>query len=457
MPHIDLIQIYNNISDNERSFLLNMRDCKAVYIGWVINYRSSLSNWIKFFTQSVFSHTNFFSPKDYNTIWAEELESVTLKNYQSWEYWEFYYVSKKLNLDSLALIYSFKYIESVLIKLWKFDISMKWKLQEKFAKYCYIIYNNPNISLKELLDVDYSKIYPDKSFYDKIDAFLEDKSLLKNLKISEIKNFDSFNNNLNNLKNFIILWIIKHILMSLNKLYDIKGTLTTSLSPWKSIKLSWKEYFCSEFVSETLLYAWVYPFDIDTKDPQSITPWDIMDSNILFVWNESTFYRFYDKLHEWELVEEIPSNHFVFFKNYIINKEQWNFYFIKKKLTIEIWDKIMKLIANSIRNSYIEKNAYISFKPIVRGLVSLWILVSIWLGYIFIYTNTSSFADIHNEATIQSIFKTNYLLKLMIIFIHFSLGIIVFVTLIYFIIFYFIPIIQLIKQVLSRLIFGIKE
>ncbi|MEF2175710.1 MAG: hypothetical protein V3575_04510, partial [Candidatus Absconditabacteria bacterium] len=355
-----------------------------------------------------------------------------------------------------ALIYSFKFIEGVLVKLGKFESSMKGRLQEKFVKYCYICNNNPNISLKELLEIDYDTIIPDSEFNYQIEKFLAEKTLLKNMKLTTINDPKRYNTNFNNLKNFIILGIIKHILISLNKLYDIKGTLTTSLSPWKSIQLSGNEYFCSEFVSEALLYAGVYPFDIETKDPQSITPGDIMDSNTIFVGNETSFFKFFDKAHNGELVEEVSPKEFIFFKNYIIENERGNFYFIKKKLFIEIFDNILKLIANSIRNSYVEKNPYISFRPVFRLLLSLGILLVIGLLYIFVFSNANLLADIHTDASLQSALSNNYLIKLLIIFIHFIMGILIFLILIYLIIFYLIPFIRLLNVWIYRLLFKSK-
>ena len=49
-------------SPQASDFIRAMWEKKEVSIGGVINYDSRVSNAIKFFTQSIYSHTNFFDP-----------------------------------------------------------------------------------------------------------------------------------------------------------------------------------------------------------------------------------------------------------------------------------------------------------------------------------------------------------------------------------------------------------
>ena len=96
--------IYDWLNLEEKQFLTNVWNHRKIAVWWVVNYKSMISNWIKFFTQSIFSHINFFDPYSKTAIWAEDLEAVVLRNYQEENYWEFYYISKTIDLDYLAFV-----------------------------------------------------------------------------------------------------------------------------------------------------------------------------------------------------------------------------------------------------------------------------------------------------------------------------------------------------------------
>lgn len=329
------LNTYKNLEEDKKELLDNIWKTKTISFGWVANYNSNISNGIKFMTQSIFSHINFFDPITKNAIWAEDLIWVILKNYK-FEKDKFYYVSKELDLDRLARIYNFSYVESIYLRIGKFSEDKLWTLKKYFAKHIEVKNKmESKDSLEEFFEISDSFDRQKVLSYEKIDKFFRLRDNLKKWIVNDYDN--SFMEEYSSyLKEFILIWLIKNILISINKSYDTIWTMSISNSPWDKIDINNKDYFCSEFVSESMLWAGIYPFSIDTKAPMGVTPGDIIDSAILYNKNKTKLYVVDNGLKD--VTEEVGNNTI---KDYIISQ-------VEATSIFKSWKKYTNLSSKSL-------------------------------------------------------------------------------------------------------------
>lgn len=368
----EIYQNYGKLNPTVKKFLHKIWQEKQINIWWVVNYQSNISNWIKLFSQSIYSHTNFFDWVN-KWIWAEDLKWIQLVDYARFDLWNFYYITKTINFDYLSLIYSFEYITQIFIKLWKFWSNDKDRLKNKFCKYVQlketkIIYKwNYETDLEDILSYDIDQIDIKQKITENIEKFLKIKNDIKYWISYE---FDRafYNKYLNYLKEFLLMWIIKFIIQNYGKEYDLQWTLSTLIVPWNMVDLSQKQYFCSEFVSESLIYAWIYPFDINTKDPSSITPWDIMDMTIIFQKDSTKLFEIddTDKKQKIKLISYWTTD---IIKNYILKHEKNKLYFIKQKMLVWATSNTIGFFTKKVTNQNNKKPGNVAFKYVFNTIL----------------------------------------------------------------------------------------
>lgn len=345
----EILGKYISMPIEAKKLVFNIWKTKKIHIWWVVNYSSAISNWIKLFSQSIYSHTNFFDGKDIG-IWAEDLEWILFRDYKNKDYWKFYYVSKTLNLDYLSFLFSFDYIESIFVKLWKFQKEDNGRFKNKFIEFCAfrdtlrVMEWRDDTSIENVLNMSYYDFEIPENIAKEVDWYIQYK---RNLRRWLNDGFEEklYNKYHNYLKEFLVLWFIKFIVEHYGKKYDLNWTLNTILIPWSPVALWQKEYFCSEFVSESFIYAWIYPFDINSKDPSSITPWDIMDMTMIFEKDSMNFYQVDGTAQEkfkpvWSLGEA------QILKNYIIETEKEKIYFIRQKMWVTATSSLLGTVSD---------------------------------------------------------------------------------------------------------------
>lgn len=264
------VSISDNAKTKLKQFLYDMYINKEVWIWWVINYWSTSSNVIKFTTQSMFSHVNFWDPTRLRWLGAEDLQRILLVDYKKYETeTPMYYVTKKLDFKYLAKTFNFNCIEKVFFALKKIS-------EDDMSKSIFRLRYSQYLTLKDKYDLNwiFEYLWKNKFSYNKV------KTKYKNLDKLPMKFIDEF----------IVLWIVKHIYRNFWKKYDLWSTLSICFTPWIKTWLEDEQYFCSEFVSENLLFSWIYPFDVKTKDPKSVAPWDILDLSHIYSDKDTTLY-----------------------------------------------------------------------------------------------------------------------------------------------------------------------
>ena len=291
---------------------------KDLEIGGVVDYDSFSSNIIKFSTQSIFSHINFFDSKSMCAIWSENLKWVTAVDYSKNNSNEFYYVTKKISLDYIKEIFNFDYIRKVFLSIWKLDESNKNMFQKRYKQYLKLRKHNSKYKTFQLLyenNFDYDKLW---------------------ISVNKIDNL-----NTKYLDEFLIMWIVKFIHKNLWKNYDLWSTLGIGFTPWINYNSGNNHYFCSEFVAEALLYAGIYPFDIKTKDPNSITPWDLVDLSHIYNDRQTVLYKI-DKSWINKILDFKEKNKEVNIKDFIISREIESLYFRFDYMKISLFRNFMK-------------------------------------------------------------------------------------------------------------------
>ena len=126
--------------------------------------------------------------------------------------------------------------------------------------------------------------------------------------------------------------------------YNLSGAILTSTTPWDTMDTRNTSVFCSEFIADALLYAGLYPYDLDTKDPRSITPGDILDSDIFFVKNSRKIYHIDDtkaKNHMTEITDEFRGE---LLKNYIIKHEEKKRSFRLQRSIVNLFNRFVFLV-----------------------------------------------------------------------------------------------------------------
>lgn len=320
----------------------------------MVCFESNVSNGIKFFTQSLFSHTNFFFSREGLTIGAEDLRSIVCLDYRNKRDENFYYVAKRLDLDYLARVFSFEYAGRIYRKIGKTSEDRgSFLLRDKFVEY---------VLFRESLGADVipplavllgkaERGYPESErdeVRERIDRFMEAKRESRPSKTIVPGYQGAY---LAYLREFLLLGILRRCVKSYGRTYDLEGTLSTAITPWNEPGLDSREYFCSEFVVESLLYAGFYPFDIDTKTPESVSPGDIMDMSVLFGPRRSAngsydtdSTRLY-RLSKERGFEPVMLSGDDTIKSHILRAERRNMYFQKQQMAVNAYRSIMKLVA----------------------------------------------------------------------------------------------------------------
>lgn len=412
----EILEKYLSMPIEAKKVVYNMRKNKEVYVWWVVNYSSAISNWIKLFTQSIYSHTNFFDGKSL-AIWAEDLEWIFFRDYKNWDYEKFYYVSKKLNLDYMAFIFSFDYIEKIFAKLWKFGENEAWRLKNKFIEYCAFRDNlklmewTKDTVIENVLNMSSFKYDVPQEISSQIDWYFLHKRAIRKWETTDFSDL-LYQKYHSYLKEFLIIWIMKFIIQNYGKKYDLKGTLSTVLVPWTAVNLWQKDYFCSEFVSEAFIYAGIYPFDINTKDPQSITPWDVMDMTLIFEKDNMDFYQVDNTKPQWDRFKKIwDYKQEQILKNYIIENEKQKMYFIRQKMWVSATSSILWTVSDlsntktstQVKNQ--EKKRKLALSAQFLILIVLWYLIGLLSNSVNLKTDTlwGVSAQVDSAGVIQSL------------------------------------------------------
>ena len=365
----DIVKVIENIWKNEE-----------LVIGWLVNFHSKISNSIKFFTQSIFSHVNFvLFKKDNNwkfkllTVWSEDSKWIVSLQYHKKQKGldHFYFILKQIDIDLITFLFDFSIAEAIVSKVYKSKIINYFSY--KFSKYCnFRIKMSKDLKLarniEEMTENQINDFLLDKislksviqeniSYYNQkedlaelvkqINKFIEIKSSLKASKWNI-----SFNTNdkkiytvyFQLLKEFILYWVIEHIISKAGSAYDIKWTLSVWGSSWKKTWMKEDVEFCSEFVADCLFFAWIYPFDINSKSPESISPWDIMDMRLFYKAQETKLLN----IEKWniKIILDSKSNWFDSFKDVIINREWSKFYFIRQRIVVFIVEMLISVVLN---------------------------------------------------------------------------------------------------------------
>ena len=306
--------------NKEKELLKNFFVNNELRVGWVVDYESFSSNVIKFSTQSIFSHINFFDRSSCMALGAEDLRWVVVIDYKKWKNRDFYYFAKKIDFEKITNFFDFDYIMNVFLNIGKLNYKQKKNFEEKFYQYVGLRQKYSKEELFELLyprDFEYQDFeYPSK--------------------------WENYDYKLC-LKEFLILGVIKFMKKNLWKDYDLWSTLGIGFTPWKTSSFDSQTpyFFCSELVAEALLYAWIYPFDIKTKDPNSITPWDLMDLSHIYKDFEGVLYKI-DKNWIHELLNLSENWNYVSIKDFILARQIQNFRVRFDYVKVSLLKRIMK-------------------------------------------------------------------------------------------------------------------
>ena len=260
-----------------------------IFIWWVVSYSNFFSNLIKFWTQSLYSHTTFCYPNNDWTCyvwWAENKDGLTIKKYEKWE--DMLLFVKKLDLDYIYEHTNFEdYFFTLNMVFWEWTHVRFKKRFKLFKKYLSKL-NFSDISIIDLLQME-CDIEKDLEENDIIEGLRTELENIK-LKISDY-NFSlekKLNNEIDNdfeyKKLFFSWWIIKFLLANYGKKYDLVSLFTMFLTKpfhfYNYFKTWTRKFFCSEFVSASFLYSGFYPFDLFWKYPDLVVPWDLMDPHL---------------------------------------------------------------------------------------------------------------------------------------------------------------------------------
>lgn len=397
----EVIQKYDKLDNTIWMIIDSMWVKQKIIIWWVVNYNSLISNWIKFFTQSIVSHVNFYDEESCCAVWSEDMIWVVYKNYKDENNWKFYYVTKPLDIDRFILYYNFDEANELYTKMrWKWNDNKnewqieekssdtqksikksKWEIQienrilEKFIRYCYykkFIHTEESEDskhkLRTIIWVDLDNIELEPKRLQKLEKEINEFNAVRNiLRLFETKDPKKYIKYYNKyiayqeyrefLREFIVLGILKKIVYYCYSEYDLKWTLSISISPWDNIWASNKKFFCSEFVADCLLYAGMYPFDIQLSDPESISPWDIMHLRQLFVENDIRLYEIDEDIDHNKIREiEIWEYEKWFIKTYIVEKESEKITFNRQKLIVNIVDMLLQYLAEKIIEKKLKNN-----------------------------------------------------------------------------------------------------
>lgn len=255
-------------------------------LNWEFNVLGTISNWflsnlIKVFSQSLYSHVafcTFYNWKLY-ALWAENFKWVKISEYSKNKKREIYVIKQ---FDINRVIYSFDEEEYANTLYFFYGDECKKNFCKRYKMFISHFSSKKYetwISLWDLIEFDlnyemiYGKIYDIKNDLEALRSWL-DNIIVEN----------KSSNYLNKL--FLTWWIFKYIVFSYGTKYDIKWVLWILFTPLKklSFKNNWK-LFCSEFVASAMLYAWFYPFNLLTKAPNMITPGDLMDPDF-WIWKK---------------------------------------------------------------------------------------------------------------------------------------------------------------------------
>ena len=267
---------YEILKDDETKAVIeivnNMWTHEVVTIWWVIDFKSKISNTIKFITQSIYSHTNFALIKQnkiIKTVWSEQWGIIPVLYSDPFSDRHFYYITKEIDLDLVTNNFNFDYSQGVFDKIFKSKTT--WYLSYKFKHYCYIRLKNyfwevNDKIISKISENDIDKIIKNKigletiikaspSFYDpsidmklierQIENFLKYRKWVMNSndKQSKWPNLNTMYSKF--LKEFIILWIIEHIIGKVWDEYDTEWTLSVWKHSWEYTQIEDKdEWYC---------------------------------------------------------------------------------------------------------------------------------------------------------------------------------------------------------------------
>ena len=276
------------------------------YVWWKISKSSLFSNFfwsiISSFTQSYYTHVNFCFPdyegrklKWYYVFWAENKKGVVFDYYDLQKPANFIYVVKKFDKERFLKNFDIKkYWLNISYLFWEKDaksyINRYITFQKFFDKKQYHLngiwlddliefelfyekYKNIEVEIeqtKENLSPLYKEIenitykFKEKVWYN-----------LQDVQVKYMKHKDFLD------KLFFNWGMLKFMIHSFHIKYDMVWALSIILVDWKKwvdYAKNWpKKLFCSELISASMLFAGFYPFDLVTKAPDSVSPWDMMD------------------------------------------------------------------------------------------------------------------------------------------------------------------------------------
>lgn len=276
------------------------------YIWWKIPKRGLFSNFfwniINDFTQSYYSHVNFCFPykkdwklKWYYVIWAENEKWVIFDFYDLEKNNDFIFVVKQFDKDDFLKYFNIKkYSLNITYLFWENKAKSYTNRYKTFYNFFdKEQYHLNGIGLNDLIEFElfYEKIkntqsilnnekkdlsYLYKNIKDKFYDFKEKVWYnLENIEVKYIKS-KSFLDKL-----FFNWGILKFLVHSIGLKYDMMWALSIVLVDRKKdidYTKKWpKELFCSELISASMLFAGFYPFDLVTKAPDMVSPWDMID------------------------------------------------------------------------------------------------------------------------------------------------------------------------------------
>jgi hypothetical protein len=241
---------------------------------WKID-NDTISNVIKFWTQSLFVHTTFceFINNDLYVYGSENWKWVIIDKYNKKTQDSWFYVIKTLNIPKLSNFEKNKeIIEFFFLKDAKEGFITRYNQFINFFK------NKEKIFLEDLIDFEIYYLENEKNIKQTKKGL---KNLIKQINPKIIK-WERKNKKLQEL--FFRWWMFKYIIASYWISYDFSWAMLINFSPFRKLyKISNNEkLFCSEFIAFSLLYAWYYPFDMVFKSPSMVSPGDLMDSSLLW-------------------------------------------------------------------------------------------------------------------------------------------------------------------------------
>lgn len=285
---------------------------------WVFN--GFYSKVINSFTQSYYSHVNFCFPykknwklRWYYVFWAENKKWVIFDYYDLEKENDFIYVVKQFDQYDFLKYFDIKqYSLNISFLFWKKRSDSyihRYKLFHKFFNKRMYYLNS--IGLDDLIEFEIfyeefktksividneqkilSSLY--KKIKDKIYDFKE--KVWYNLQDIEVE----YKTDKEFLDKLFFNWgMLKFLIHSIWIKYDIPWVLSIVLIDRKKytdyIKNGPKKLFCSELISASMLFAGFYPFDLVTKAPDMVSPWDIMDPSYWMYKAEYTVVNFKTK------------------------------------------------------------------------------------------------------------------------------------------------------------------